>query len=69
MSQFGKLFVPAVRGCGRFIPALVRELIGPAGAAAIAYGAWLVYAPAGWIAGGFILLTLAVVSELRTSRG
>jgi hypothetical protein len=38
------------------LPMLLCDLVGIVGAAAVAYGAWQIYGPAGWIAGG----TLAV---------
>jgi hypothetical protein len=37
---------------GAALPILLCDLVGIAGAAAIAYGAWQIYGPAGWIAGG-----------------
>lgn len=38
----------------------IRDLAGVAGAGAIAYGAWLVYPPAGFIVGGVLLLIGAI---------
>ena len=40
----------------------VRDLSGLAGAALVAYGAWLIYPPAGFIVGGLMLLAGAVFS-------
>lgn len=38
---------------------LLRDTIGLAGAAAITYGAWLIYPPAGFIVGGAFLFAWA----------
>jgi hypothetical protein len=46
----------------RAVPSLLRDLVGLAGAALCAYGAWLVYAPAGFIFGGILLLAGAMLS-------
>lgn len=54
-----------MRSIGRFtatvVPPLFREAIGLAGAAVFVYGFWLVYAPAGFIVGGVLLMAAAVV--------
>ena len=42
--------------------AFVRDVAGLSGVALVSYGAWLVYQPAGFIAGGAILLAGAVSS-------
>ena len=47
------------RGWGRAIralPGLLRDAAGLCGAGATAYGAWQVYAPAGFIVGGGLLV-------------
>jgi hypothetical protein len=41
---------------GAALPSLLLDLVGLAGAAAIGYGAWMIYAPAGFITGGCLLL-------------
>lgn len=43
------------------LPALLRDVVGLAGAAAVAYGSWLIYAPSGWIVGGALALTGALL--------
>lgn len=48
--------------------AAIRDLMGIAGAGAMAYGAWLVFPPAGFIVGGLVLFTLAVVSAFIAAR-
>lgn len=40
-------------------PALLGEALGLGGAAAVTFGAWQVYPPAGWIAGGALALAAA----------
>lgn len=44
--------------------AYFRDAAGVIGAASIAYGAWLIYEPAGFIAGGTLVLA-GVVASLR----
>jgi hypothetical protein len=41
---------------------IARDLIGIGGAASVAYGAWMVYAPAGFIIGGILALLAAMIS-------
>jgi hypothetical protein len=47
----------------KFIAALpeLRTVAGLAGAAFIAYGAWLIYRPAGFIVAGLMLVTGAIL--------
>lgn len=40
----------------------VRDAAGISGAASVAYGAWLVYAPAGFIIGGMLILAAALLA-------
>ncbi len=51
----------------RAIPILLRDLTGLSGAGLIAYGAWMIYAPAGFIVGGSLLLCGAML--LSKSQG
>lgn len=46
------------------VPALLRDLLGLAGAGLIAYGAWLISPPAGFITGGALLVIGVVLSSL-----
>jgi hypothetical protein len=46
----------------RALPVLLCDAAGIGGAGLIAYGAWLVYAPAGFIIGGILLLAGAVMT-------
>ncbi len=43
------------------LPVFLRDAAGVIGAALIAYGAWRVYAPAGYIMGGALLLTGSIL--------
>lgn len=43
------------------IPKLIPDVLALAGTAAITYGAWCIYRPAGWIVGGALLIAGAVV--------
>lgn len=44
------------------LPTVVRDVSGVVGAALVAYGAWRVYAPAGFIVGGLLLLVGSVLA-------
>ena len=55
-------------GAARALPDLLRDACGLAGAGAIAYGAWLVYAPAGYIVGGALVLVGVLMSSFGRQR-
>jgi hypothetical protein len=57
-----KLIGSALGAIGGAIPAILRDLAGLAGAGAIAYGAWLIHEPAGFIAGGVLLVCGALLA-------
>lgn len=44
------------RTLGHALPDLAQTAAGLGAVASIAYGAWQVYAPAGWIVGGSLVL-------------
>jgi hypothetical protein len=50
---------------GAAIPEFTLNLVGFAGAGLIAYGAWLVYPPAGFIAGGVLVLAGSLLIAKR----
>lgn len=53
---------PSTRARGALLLATVmRDLAGLAGAGLVAYGAWLVFPPAGFITGGVLLLAGALL--------
>ena len=47
---------------------MIRDAAGLCGVAAISYGSWLVYEPAGFIVGGAIVLCVVLVSSFGQSR-
>jgi hypothetical protein len=51
------------------LPPLSRDAIGLAGAGAIAYGAWLIYVPAGFIVGGVMAVAVALISAGKSDQG
>lgn len=62
-----KSIVAGARGLFAAVPVITRDLVGLAGAGLVAYGAWLIYVPAGFIIGG-VLLILAAVLAARAQR-
>ena len=50
------LLAVALRTIARAVPGLVRDLAGLCGVGLVSYGTWLIYPPAGFIAGGFLLI-------------
>lgn len=50
------------------IAAMASDLGAIAGAGSVAYGAWLIYPPAGFIVGGSILLTVGIAGAMLRSR-
>lgn len=55
----------ALRNGARKVPSGLCDLAGFGGAALISYGAWLVYAPAGFIVGGSLLIAFAMLAGRR----
>ena len=53
----------------RRAPHVVVDGIGFAGAGAIAYGAWLIYVPAGFLVGGVLAMALSVLFGRKLERG
>lgn len=45
----------------RRAPHVVFDMLGFAGAVAIAYGAWLIYVPAGFLVGGALAMALSIL--------
>ncbi len=54
-----------VRSAIRAVPSLLCDLAGFAGAGSIAYGAWLIFPPAGLITGGLLLMAFALLIGKR----
>ena len=65
MGKLGAVLAATLTRVGQALPALVWNVIGLAGVVGIAYGAWLIYEPAGFIAGGALLLVGAAVLAPR----
>ena len=63
----------ALGGTGRAIasrvPHVIADGLGFAGAGAIAYGAWLIYVPAGFLVGGTLAMGLSVLIGRKLERG
>jgi hypothetical protein len=51
----------SLSAAARAAPVMLRDAAGIAGVGLIAYGAWLVFPPAGYITGGTLLLTGALI--------
>ncbi len=47
------------------VPGLLIDLVGIAGAGCVSYGAWLVYRPAGFLVGGLLLMSAALLLGRR----
>jgi len=54
----------AVRATAAAVPGLLRDLAGLSGVGFVAYGAWLIYPPAGFIVGGSLLILGALLLAL-----
>lgn len=54
-----------IRAVTRRVPHLLIDLCGFAGAGSIAYGAWLIYVPAGFLVGGTLMLVLSILFGRR----
>lgn len=62
-----KAIVAGARGFAAAMPVLLRDLVGLAGATLVSYGAWMIFAPAGFITGGALLIVGAALAA-RTQR-
>lgn len=63
------LWIALAKGASWFgvaLPALIRSAVGIGGAGLIAYGAWMVYAPAGYVVGGILLIAGVILSEMQS---
>ena len=58
----------ALASAGRCAPHAIADGLGFAGAGAIAYGAWLIYAPAGFLVGGMLLMALSMLIGRKLER-
>lgn len=59
-----KQLAVAVRAIAAAVPGLLRDLAGLGGVGLVAYGAWLIYPPAGFMVGGTLLILGALLLAL-----
>jgi hypothetical protein len=50
------MLAAALRSVAAGVPGFVRDIAGLGGVGLVSYGAWLIYPPAGFITGGFLLI-------------
>ena len=60
--------VSAGRAIARRTPHVINDALGFAGAGAIAYGAWLIFIPAGFLVGGALLIAMSVLFGRKLER-
>lgn len=65
MGKIGASLARGLAWAGAVFPALIWNLIGLCGVVGIGYGAWLIYQPAGFIAGGVLLVMGAAMLAPR----
>ena len=58
----------ALAAAARRVPHVLADALGFAGAGAIAYGAWLIYVPAGFLVGGGMLMALSMLIGRKLER-
>jgi len=58
----------ALAAAARRVPHVIADGLGFAGAGAIAYGAWLIYAPVGFLVGGVLLMALSMLIGRKLER-
>ena len=58
------LLAVAIRTAAAAVPGLLRDLAGLSGVGLVAYGAWLIYPPAGFMVGGSLLILGALLLAL-----
>jgi hypothetical protein len=63
-----RALAPVGRAVVRHTPHVIADGVGIAGAGAVAYGAWLIYAPAGFLVGGGLAMTLSVLAGRKLER-
>ena len=59
-----KVLASALCELAAAVPGLLRDLAGLSGVGLVAYGAWLIYPPAGFIVGGSLLILGALLLAL-----
>jgi hypothetical protein len=56
------------RAIARRLPHVIADGLGFAGAGTIAYGAWLIYVPAGFLVGGALAMALSILFGHKLER-
>lgn len=59
----------ALRTVAGVVPGLVRDLAGLCGVGLVSYGAWMVYAPAGFITAGLLLVVGSLLIAIGNRAG
>lgn len=54
------------RSIGAVLPGIILDAAGIAGVGLVAYGAWMIYPPAGFITGGVLVLAGVLLSSGKT---
>lgn len=62
-----KMITAGLRRAFAAVPFVLREIAIVGGIALVAYGAWLVYPPAGFITGGLLLLIGGILAAMATT--
>lgn len=50
------------------LTAAIPDLLIVAGAGSVSYGAWLIYAPAGFVVGGLLALAFGILAAMRAGK-
>lgn len=67
MQGIGAALARLGAALGRAAPVVLTEMAGHAAVGLIGYGAWLIYEPAGFIAGGVLLLAGVLLFSRRAA--
>lgn len=68
-KQIAAVSGAGLRAFGRAVPTIIRDLVGLAAVALIAYGAWLIMPAAGFITGGSLLLLGVYLVSAQANSG
>jgi hypothetical protein len=65
LKKIGSGLAKGAAAGAKVLPVLLIDLVGLCAVGAISYGAWMVYPPAGFIAGGVLLLAGTLLVSRR----
>ncbi len=65
LEKIGRNLGAGLQAAGRAVPVLLRDAVGLTAIGSIAYGAWMIAPPAGFITGGVLLLIGAVLVSMK----